>query len=94
MAQPDYTLFHYVAKMATVEYEKCASIHTSWFDRLEYTIRVLSVLLFAPILIGKPYVLKLRAYSHLPCLVRTKPKTSLVRTFWAGVNTTSNSGAD
>ena len=31
----------YVAKMATVEYEKCASIHTSWFDRFEYTIRVL-----------------------------------------------------
>jgi hypothetical protein len=30
---------------------------------------------------------RLRAYSHLPCLVRTKPKKSLVQTFWAGVNT-------
>ena len=29
----------------------------------------------------------LRAYSHLPCLVRTKPKKSQVQTFWAGVNT-------
>ena len=27
----------------------------------------------------------LRAYSHLPCLVRTKPKKSLVRTFLACV---------
>ena len=29
----------------------------------------------------------MRVYSHLPCLVRAKPKTSLVQTFWAGVNT-------
>ena len=34
-------LFRYVAKMAAVEYEKCASIHTSLFDRFEYTIQVL-----------------------------------------------------
>ena len=56
LAQPASTLFLYVAKMAVVEYEKCASIHTLRFDRFEYTI---GVLLFAPILIGTPYVLKL-----------------------------------
>ena len=27
-------LFRYVAKMAAVEYEKCASIHTSLFNSL------------------------------------------------------------
>ena len=34
-------LLRYVAKMAAVKYEKCASIHTSQLDRFEYTIRVL-----------------------------------------------------
>ena len=38
----------YVAKMAAVQYEKCASIHTQRFDRFEYTIRVLSVHFFSP----------------------------------------------
>ena len=28
-------LFRYVDKMAAVEYEKCASIHTQLFDRFE-----------------------------------------------------------
>ena len=28
-------LFRYVAKMAAVEYEKCATIHTPRFDRFE-----------------------------------------------------------
>ena len=28
-------LFRYVAKMAAVEYEKCASTHTPQFDRFE-----------------------------------------------------------
>ena len=41
-------LFRYVAKMAAIEYKKCTSIHTSRFDRFEYTIRVLSVHLFSP----------------------------------------------
>ena len=36
-------LICYVAKTAAVEYEKCASIHTSRLDCFEYTIRVLSV---------------------------------------------------
>ena len=48
LAQPGSALFRYVAKMAAVEYEKCPSIHTSRFDRFEYTIRVLSVHLFSP----------------------------------------------
>jgi hypothetical protein len=48
LAQPGSALFRYVAKMAAVEYEKCTSIHTSRFDRFEYTIRVLSVHLFSP----------------------------------------------
>ena len=48
LAQPGAALFCYVAKMAAVEYEKCASIHTSRFDRFRYTIRVLSVRLFSP----------------------------------------------
>ena len=46
LAQPGSALFRYVAKMAAVEYEKCASIHTPRFDRFEYTI--LSVHLFSP----------------------------------------------
>ncbi|CAL8363135.1 unnamed protein product [Arctogadus glacialis] len=48
LAQPDYALFRYIAKMAAVEYEKCPSPHTSRFDRFEYTIRGLSVHLFSP----------------------------------------------
>ena len=48
LAQPGAALFRYIAKMAVVEYEKCASIHTSWVDRFEYTIRVLLVHLFHP----------------------------------------------
>ena len=42
--------------MAAVEYEKCTSPHTSWFDRFQYTY-------FRPIWIGTPYVLKLRLVS-------------------------------
>ena len=41
-------LLRYVAKMAAVEYEKCASIHTPLFDRFEFTIRVLSIHFFLP----------------------------------------------
>ena len=41
-------LFHYVAKMAAVEYEKCTSIHTPLLDRFEGTIQVLSVHFFPP----------------------------------------------
>ena len=37
-----HLLFRYVAKMAAIEYEKCASIHTPRFDRFEYTIQVFS----------------------------------------------------
>ena len=48
LAQPGAALFRHVAKMAAVEYEKCASIHTLRVDRFEYTIRVLSVHLFCP----------------------------------------------
>ena len=48
LAQPGFALFRYSAKMAAVEYEKCASIHISRFDRFEYTIRVLSVHFFSP----------------------------------------------
>ena len=48
LAQPGSALFRYIAKMAAVEYEKCTSIHTSRFDRFEYTIWVLSVHLFSP----------------------------------------------
>ena len=48
LAQPGSTLFRYVAKMAAVEYEKCASIHTPRFDRFEYNIRVLLVHFFSP----------------------------------------------
>ena len=60
MALPGAALFLYVAKMAAVEL-KCASIHTLQFDRFEYTIWVLSVqFLLPPILIGTPYVLKLK----------------------------------
>ena len=61
LAQPGSALFRYVAKMAAVEYEKCASIHTPRFDHFEYTIPAspFSTLLFAPILIGTLYVRKL-----------------------------------
>ena len=48
LAQPGAALFCYVAKMAAVEYDKCASIHTSRVDTFEYTIRVLLVHLFRP----------------------------------------------
>jgi hypothetical protein len=48
LAQPGSALFRYVAKMAAVEYEKCAAIHTARIDRFEYTIRVLSGHLFSP----------------------------------------------
>ena len=51
LAQPGSTLFRYVAEIDAVEYEKCTSIHTSLFDRFEYTIRVLSVHIFSPDLI-------------------------------------------
>ena len=51
-------LFCYVAKMAAVEYEKCASLHTPRFERFEYTIRVLSVHFFSP-----EFELKRPAYS-------------------------------
>ena len=52
LAQPGSALFRYVAKMAAVEYEKCTSPHTSWFDRFQYTY-------FHPIWIRTPYVFKL-----------------------------------
>ena len=51
-AQPGSALFRYVAKMAAVEYEKCTAmttIHTSRFDRFEYTIRVLQYTYYRPI---------------------------------------------
>ncbi len=35
--------FHYVAKMATIEDERCPAFHTQLFDRYEYTIWVLIV---------------------------------------------------
>ena len=35
--------FRYVAKMTTVEGEKCPAFHTQRFDRFEYNIRVLTV---------------------------------------------------
>ena len=47
LAQPGSALFRYVAKMAAVESERCTSIHTSRFDRFEYTIRVLSAYIFS-----------------------------------------------
>ena len=48
LAPSGSALFRYMAKMAAVEYEKCTSPHTSWFDRFEHTIGVLSVHLFLP----------------------------------------------
>ena len=46
-------LFRYVAMMTAVEYEKCASIHTLWFDRFAYTIH-LSTLLFPQFELEQP----------------------------------------
>ena len=56
LAQPGSALFHYVAKMAAVEHEKCTSPHTSRLDHFQYTY-------FRLIWIGTPYVLKLRLVS-------------------------------
>ena len=47
LAQPGAALFPYVGKMAAVEYEKCASIHTSRIDR--YTSGYFQYNYFAPI---------------------------------------------
>ena len=72
-------LFPYVAKMAAVEYEKCASIHTPQFDRFEYTIRVLSVhFFFARFKLERPtyshtYLTFTLSCTHSPCHTHIHP---------------------
>ena len=48
LAQPGAAPSRCVAKMVAVENQKCASIHTCRVDRVEYTVRVLSVHLLLP----------------------------------------------
>ena len=69
-------LFHYVAKMAAVEYKKCPLIHTSRFDRFEYTIRVLSVHFFFGI--GAWITFTFKLFYLDPNLQRRKK----IQTFW------------
>ena len=48
LAQPGPALFHYIAEMAAVEYEKVYIATHFAIDRFDYNIRVLSVHLFSP----------------------------------------------